>query len=133
VISARALTDRPVVAATAGALTIAWSAILVRLSHASPSTAAVFRCAYAVPVLALLAVLERRRYGPRSAHDIRLSLVAGAFFAADLIFWHHAIQDVGAGLAPCSETSRWCSWACWPGSSSASVRRRACWRRCRSC
>jgi drug/metabolite transporter (DMT)-like permease len=24
---------------------------------------------------------------------------AGAFFAADLIFWHHAIADVGAGLA----------------------------------
>src|SRR5205085_2619123 len=24
---------------------------------------------------------------------------AGAFFAADLIFWHHAIGDVGAGLA----------------------------------
>jgi drug/metabolite transporter (DMT)-like permease len=87
------------VAATAGALTIAWSAILVRLSHASPSTAAVFRCAYAVPLLALLAVIERRRYGARSARDIRLSVLAGAFFAADLICWHHAIQDVGAGLA----------------------------------
>jgi drug/metabolite transporter (DMT)-like permease len=57
------LTEKPIVAATAGALTIAWSAILVRLSHASPSTAAVFRCAYAVPVLAVLAVMERRRYG----------------------------------------------------------------------
>jgi drug/metabolite transporter (DMT)-like permease len=93
------LTEKPIVAATAGALTIAWSAILVRLSHASPSTAAVFRCAYAVPVLAVLAVMERRRYGPRRGRDIRLSLVAGAFFAADLICWHHAIQDVGAGLA----------------------------------
>jgi len=97
--SVRGLTDRPVVAATAGALTIAFSAILVRLSHASPSTAAVFRCGYAVPVLAVLAGVERRRYGPRSAHDIRLSLIAGAFFAADLICWHHAIEDVGAGLA----------------------------------
>ena len=28
-----------------------------------------------------------------------LALPAGVFFAADLIFWHHAIQDVGAGLA----------------------------------
>src|SRR5689334_2481105 len=35
------LTDRPVLTATAGALTIAFSAILVRLSHATPSTAAV--------------------------------------------------------------------------------------------
>jgi drug/metabolite transporter (DMT)-like permease len=93
------LTDRPVVAATLGALTIAFSAILVRLSHASPSTAAVFRCAYALPALALLAHLENRRYGRRRWEDRRLALIAGAFFAADLIFWHHAIGDVGAGLA----------------------------------
>jgi drug/metabolite transporter (DMT)-like permease len=88
-----------VVAATAGALTIAFSAILVRLSHATPSTAAVFRCAYALPALGLLAELERRRYGSRNAKDRRLALIAGAFFAADLICWHHAIGDVGAGLA----------------------------------
>jgi drug/metabolite transporter (DMT)-like permease len=93
------LTDRPVVAATAGALTIAFSAILVRLSHATPSTAAVFRCAYALPILGVLAWLERRRYGPRTAHDRRLAIIAGAFFAVDLICWHHAIGDVGAGLA----------------------------------
>jgi drug/metabolite transporter (DMT)-like permease len=93
------LTDRPVVAATAGALTIAFSAILVRLSHATPSTAAVFRCAYALPALALLAHLETRRYGPRRREERRLAVIAGAFFAADLICWHHAIGDVGAGLA----------------------------------
>ena len=29
----------------------------------------------------------------------RLALIAGLFFAADLIFWHQAIADVGAGLA----------------------------------
>jgi drug/metabolite transporter (DMT)-like permease len=93
------LTDRPAVAAVAGAVTIAWSAILVRLSHASPSTAAVFRCAYALPLLALFAWLERRRFGPRTRRELTLSVVAGAFFAADLIFWHNAIEDVGAGLA----------------------------------
>jgi drug/metabolite transporter (DMT)-like permease len=99
VTSSTRLTDRPALTAVAGAVTIAWSAILVRLSHASPSTAAVFRCAYAVPLLALLAWVERRRYGPRTRRDVTLSIVAGAFFAADLICWHHAIQDVGAGLA----------------------------------
>jgi drug/metabolite transporter (DMT)-like permease len=99
VISPARLTERPAVTAVAGAVTIAWSAILVRLSHASPSTAAVFRCAYAVSLLALLAWVEQRRYGPRSRHDMMLSIVAGAFFAADLICWHHAIGDVGAGLA----------------------------------
>jgi drug/metabolite transporter (DMT)-like permease len=86
-------------AAVAGALTIAFSAILVRKAGVSPVTAAVFRCAYAVPVLALLAWVERRRHGPRTRREIRLSLWAGAFFAADLICWHYAIADVGAGLA----------------------------------
>jgi drug/metabolite transporter (DMT)-like permease len=85
-------------AAVAGALTIAFSAILVRLADVSPSTAAVFRCAYAVPVLAVLAWREQRRYGPRKRR-LSLSIWAGLFFAADLICWHHSIADVGAGLA----------------------------------
>jgi drug/metabolite transporter (DMT)-like permease len=82
-----------------GALVIAFSGILVRLADVSPSTAALFRCAYALPVLALLAWLERRRFGDRSWRDRRLAWVAGVFFAADLTFWHHSIGAVGAGLA----------------------------------
>jgi drug/metabolite transporter (DMT)-like permease len=85
--------------AVAGALTIAFSAILVRLAKVEPSTAAFFRCAYAVPVLSLIAWTERRRFGPRSARERRLAAWAGVLFAADLIFWHHSIADVGAGLA----------------------------------
>jgi len=91
--------DRAVAFALAGALTIAFSAILVRLSHASPETAAFFRCAYAVPLLGLLAWRERRLLGPRGMRERKLAALAGLFFAADLIFWHHAIEDVGAGLA----------------------------------
>jgi len=85
--------------ALAGALTIAFSAILVHQADVHPATAALYRCGYAVPVLGLLALLERRRYGPRASGQQRLALVAGLFFAADLIFWHQAIADVGAGLA----------------------------------
>ena len=85
--------------AVAGALTIAFSAILVRKADVAPATAAVFRCAYAVPVLGVLYWIERRRTGPRTRREITLSLWAGAFFAADLICWHYAINDVGAGLA----------------------------------
>jgi drug/metabolite transporter (DMT)-like permease len=85
--------------AIGGALTIAWSAILVKQSGVSPSTAAIFRCAYAVPVLALLAWREDRRLGRRAGRDRALAAVAGVVFAADLIFWHHAIHDVGAGLS----------------------------------
>ena len=82
-----------------GALAIAFSAVLVRLADESPSTAAVFRCFYAVPLLALLAARETRAYGPRPARDHRLGAVAGVLFSADLIFWHHSIANVGAGLA----------------------------------
>jgi drug/metabolite transporter (DMT)-like permease len=94
-----ALTDRPVLAAMAGAGCIAASATLVRLADTAPATAATFRCLYALPVLALLMLREDRRYGPRPARDRWLAAGAGVFFAADLIFWHHAIAAVGAGIA----------------------------------
>lgn len=89
----------PVPTAVAGAMVIAFSAILVELADVSPETAAVFRCAYAVPFLLPLALLEQRRFGARSGRDRLLGVAAGAFFAADLILWHHAIANVGAGLA----------------------------------
>lgn len=87
------------ICAVLGALTIAWSSIFVRLSHASPSTAAIFRCAYALPLLLVMALIEDRRYGARPWRDRRAAIAAGVFLAIDLIFWHHSIDDVGAGLA----------------------------------
>jgi drug/metabolite transporter (DMT)-like permease len=93
------MTDRPVLAGVLGALVIAFSAILVKLAEVSPSTAAFFRCAYALPVLALLAWRETRIYGPRPLRERALLWGAGVMFAADLTFWHHSIEAVGAGLA----------------------------------
>jgi drug/metabolite transporter (DMT)-like permease len=87
------------VCAVLGAVAIAFSSILVRLSHASPSTAAIFRCAYALPALGWLAWREDRRLSARTWSQRRPALIAGVFFAADLILWHHSIEDVGAGLA----------------------------------
>ena len=93
------LGSRPGVAAALGAFAIAFSGILVRLADVSPSTAAVFRCVYALPALGLLAWMERRRYGPRPPRQRWLALLAGVFFTADLILWHNSIAYVGAGLA----------------------------------
>ena len=87
------------VSAALGAAAIAWSSIFVKLSHASPSTAAIFRCAYAVPVLLVLTLIEDRRFGRRSWADRRPAICSGVFMAIDLVLWHHSIDDVGAGLA----------------------------------
>lgn len=46
-----------------------------------------------------MAYLEHRRYGPLPRNVVRLAIIAGVFFAADLLSWHHAVDAVGAGLA----------------------------------
>ena len=94
-----AFAAHPILAAALGALAIAFSAILVREANVAPATAAIFRCAYALPPLAVLAWLERRTYGPRPFAQRRLAMIAGIFFAVDLVVWHHTIEFVGAGLA----------------------------------
>ncbi|MDP9467530.1 MAG: DMT family transporter [Chloroflexota bacterium] len=93
------LARRPVMTAVLGAMAIAFSGVLVRLANVEPSTAAIFRCAYALPALGIIALLERRRYGPRPAAQVRLAMLAGVFLALDLVIWHHTIALVGAGLA----------------------------------
>ena len=64
----------------------------------TPSTAAFYRCFYALPALLVIALVERRRYGSRERNARLLAWLAGCFFAADLILWHHSIAAVGAGL-----------------------------------
>ena len=94
-----ALRHRPVLAAVLGALSIAFSGVLVRLSDQPPATVAFFRCAYALPFLAVLAWMERRAFGPRPTSQVLLAWLAGLFFAVDLELFHHTIGLVGAGLA----------------------------------
>jgi drug/metabolite transporter (DMT)-like permease len=88
-----------VAAAVLGAMAIAFSGILVKWAHVEPATAAVFRCAYALPFLLALAMGERRAFGPRPASQVLLAWLAGIFFAIDLELYHHTIALVGAGLA----------------------------------
>jgi len=90
---------RPRLAALIGALCIAFSGIFYRFALVTPATATTFRCLYGLPILALVAWLERRRYGPLPSSTIRLAILAGVFFACDLLSWHHSVDAVGAGLA----------------------------------
>lgn len=96
---ALAVGEKPVVVAALGAMCIASSGVLVRLASSSPVTVAFYRCLYALPLLGLVTYLEKRRFGPLPQRTRNLAWVAGVFFATDLVFWHHAIDAVGAGLA----------------------------------
>lgn len=89
----------PVLVAVAGALVIATSGPLVRLSETAPATSALFRCGYAVPALFALAWWERRRLGALPGRERRRAWLAGLFFALDLLCWHLSIGYIGAGLA----------------------------------
>jgi drug/metabolite transporter (DMT)-like permease len=95
------LRQSPLAAVVLGSVIIAWSAIFVRLADVSSTTAALYRCAYAVPPLALLAWL-RLRGGQQSWLTRRQggwAALAGLCFGADLVLWHVSIASVGAGLA----------------------------------
>ena len=78
---------------------IAFSGIFYRYADVSPSTGTVYRAVFGLPLLLLVAWAEWRRYGPLPGRARRLAAIAGIFFAGDLLFWHHAIEYVGAGLA----------------------------------
>lgn len=93
------LGDHPLATAALGALCIASSGVLVRLAESTPVSVAFYRCLYALPFLGAITYFESRRLGGLPARSRNLAWIAGLFFALDLIFWHHAIDAVGAGLA----------------------------------
>jgi drug/metabolite transporter (DMT)-like permease len=94
-----ATTLPPIATATAGAVCISSSAVLMRLADTSASITAFGRCAFALPVLGALVIYERRRGAPRlPARSRWLARLAGVFLAGDLIVWSHAIDAIGAGL-----------------------------------
>ena len=90
---------RALAAAGLGAACLSASAILIKLADTGPATAAFYRCFLALPVLIALAIVERRRHGPRRPAAHLGAVAAGAFLAVDLVLWNHTIADVGAGIA----------------------------------
>lgn len=82
--------------ALVGIVAISFSAIFVRLADVSPTTAALFRAAYAVPFLLAVHLASRHPRPPRARV---LAFSAGVLLAIDLTMWHIAIEYIGAGLA----------------------------------
>lgn len=85
--------------AAVGALCLSASAVLFTLANVAPVVATFYRCALPLPALAVLALAERRREGPRPLASHGYAVLAGFFLAVNLVFWIRAIADVGAGAA----------------------------------
>lgn len=75
---------------TLGALAMGASVLFVRHAEVGPFASAFWRVALALPPLALWAALAEGRSAFRADPA---SVLAGAFFAGDLIFWHLAILN----------------------------------------
>ncbi len=92
------LAAHPRGAAILGAVFIAFSGIIFRLSGVAPTTATFWRSALAAAPLWILGRVEDRRFGLRTRRERAWAVVAGLFFAADLQCFHYGVTLVGAGL-----------------------------------
>lgn len=88
----------PLVAALVGAVAISFSAVWFALADVGAVTGAVFRSAYALPVLFCLwwRVRDRDR---RSSRARWLAVASGLLLGGDFIAWHLSIEQIGTGLA----------------------------------
>lgn len=88
--------QRAVIVLLLGAAAISLAPIFVRLSEVGPSATAFYRMFFAVPVLWLWMVQDKKtnvvHRQPSSLLDFARLSLAGLFFVADLVFWHWSIK-----------------------------------------
>ncbi len=81
----------------AGAIGISLASIFVRLSDVGPSVSAFYRTALAIPLLLILPLFMPAQKNaeallPKERREGWLLVLAGVFFAIDLVFWHWSIM-----------------------------------------
>jgi drug/metabolite transporter (DMT)-like permease len=105
---------RTLAAAFLGAVAISFSAIYFALSGVDPVTGAIFRTAYAAPVLFAIWWFGRHR-DQRPAWRRFLAVGAGLMLGIDMVLWHEAIDFIGAGLATLIANSQviWVAFGAW--------------------
>lgn len=91
----------PRLLAVAGSLCIAFSPILIALADTTPGTATFFRTVLALPLLAPLALWERRRLGlaRRGGRRTAILVGGGALLGLDMTLWAESVRAVGAGVS----------------------------------
>lgn len=106
--------SKTLVAALVGAVAISFSAIYFALSDVDPVTGAVFRQAYAIPVLAIIWWVGRHK-DKRPSGRRWLAVGAGLMLGIDIVMWHVAIDFIGAGLATLIANSQviWVGFGAW--------------------
>lgn len=82
----------------AGALMISFASILARLADVPPTTSAFYRMVFGAITFALI-LLARPELRRGLTDNWAGSFLIGAFFAADLWFWHRSIFYIGPGLS----------------------------------
>lgn len=82
---------RAIAVLIAGACIIGLAPILVRWAHAGPAATGFWRLAFALPLMAALA-LRPGASGEAVRRPSRAMLLAGAFFAADIACWHYGLH-----------------------------------------
>lgn len=80
---------RAILAVALGAAIIGLAPVGMRFSELGPQATAFWRFAFAIPMLALIALVLKAPAS--STRDTRLLVVAGACFALDMALWHAAL------------------------------------------
>ncbi|MDE0707995.1 MAG: DMT family transporter [Candidatus Poseidoniales archaeon] len=89
---------RAMLIALTGAAIVSFSPVLYIYSDTNPSTGAFFRMLYALPALALLAILVRKA-DTRSSRTRWMAFGAGLILAPDMLSYHISMIFIGIGIA----------------------------------
>ncbi len=97
-----------------GAFAMGASPIFVRLADVGPYASAFWRCALALPFLALWAISEPKENRALISTD-RAVVLSGIFFAGDLFFWHLSILATTVANATFLATTApvWVAFGAW--------------------
>ena len=89
---------RTMLIALAGATVISFAPLLYIRSDTTPLTGAFYRMLYALPLLALLVWISKKK-DPRDSNSRWLAFGAGFLLAIDFAGYHSAIDYIGSGIA----------------------------------